>query len=116
MKKISPAMIMVAVSALTMFAHESGDQAVINIESSKLSDEFSAELDIKMSTAKISSIVARSAPSFVDSITIDGSKVDVQAFLAAADDSTVDSESLGTPSVTCYVNCHDACHGSRSWR
>lgn len=116
MKKISPAMIMVALSSLTMFAHESGNNPVINIDSKNVSDELSSEIDVKIATAKMSKLVFDSAPSFVDSIVIDGEKIDVRAYLAASSEDTATSTARGSASVNCYVNCHDACHGSRSWR
>lgn len=114
MKKISPAMIMASLSVLASHAAlATSSQPVLVIDSSSASSEMLSEMDSKFGLRSVDSMISALAPNFVDKIMVDGEVIDVEAYLAARDD-TASKGKQGAAS--CYTNCHNACHGSRSWR
>lgn len=119
MKKISSAVMLASVAMLNQQANASEE---INIDTSKVSDEMvKAFKGTLLTNNEAKSMLHASSRKFAETIRIDGKSdvIDIQAYLAAGPSSRDDSTggwSSTISSAASYVNCHGACHGSRSWR
>lgn len=109
MKPVSSAIILS--SLIVLAGHASAN--VIDIDTSLVSSELKKDMLVKLKNPVIKNFISNNADSFSSSIKVDGEVIDVDVFLAA---SKADSTQAGGQSVNCYTNCHNACHGSRSWR
>lgn len=119
MKKVSSAVMLASVSMLAQQAQASEE---INIDTSKVSDDMvEAFKGTLLTNNEAKSILHASSVKFAETIKINGKSdvIDIQAYLAAGPSSRDDSTGSWSSTVSdaaSYVNCHGACHGSRSWR
>lgn len=113
--------IAVLVSSLSALSYQAEASQVINIDSSKVSDDLANAITEQCSNINTSSIINSGFVDFCTMLNLDGEKVsiDIAAYLTSGNqDSTNVSVGTGISSSvsSCYNNCYNNCHASRSWR
>ncbi|WP_137297119.1 hypothetical protein [Psychromonas sp. SP041] len=119
MKKVSSAVMM---ASLGMLAQQAQASEEINIDSSKVSQNFvEAFKGTLLSNKQAKNLLHSSSRKFAETIKIDGKSdvINIQVYLASTPTTREDSTGSWSDTISdaaSYVNCHSACHGSRSWR
>lgn len=115
MKKVSSAVVL---ASLSMIGQQAQAKESIDIDSNKVSPEKCEEIKERLGVKDAECVIKDISHDFAKTVKVDGKSnvISAQAIAAYATDSTgVNYNNVANPTVS-YVNCHNACHGSRGWR
>ena len=88
--------------------------ASIAAAANSTADRYADIADIALSSIQSEALVRSIAPAVARTISLDDELLS-QQYVEVAQEYYMDS-TQGGGLVSCYSNCHSACHGSRGWR